>query len=363
MCKKIACYLSSHGYGHAVRSETVIAAMALKKPDWIFFIISGSPEFLFKRALQLPNVHFRNKATDFGLVQTNPRVIDLNSTANQLEELVSDYAPLVEREEAFLSRESISAIFCDIPFLPFLAAQKLAIPSAGMGNFTWDWIYYYYKQQNPIFETAARLAYRCYTHCDLYLALPSSPKPSAFKTVENIPLVCRKPALSADILRQELQIPSKNKIILIAFSDITLSEKALKKIERIADTTFLIPDPLQLQLKNGIHIPTDMTSFHNLVALADTIITKPGYGIISDAIASRIPLVTTERGDFPEVPYLDALLQQTVSQTKLSMKQFEAGKWKHAIRKASLPNFTFDINGTEIASKRLLQFFSLHTLP
>ena len=363
MSRRIACYLSSHGFGHAVRSETVITAMALEKPDWQFFIISGSPPYLFRRALQLPNVHLRSQATDFGLVQTTPRVIDLNSSALKLRELVSGYSTIVEREEAFLKRESISAAFCDIPFLPFQAAHNLGIPAAGMGNFTWDWIYYYYRELDPAFEAAARLAYGCYKHCGLYLALPSSPEPAAFRKTEKIPLVCRKPSLSTRALRKELNLNPGHRIVLIGFSEANLDAKAVARIEKIPDTTFLLPEPLELHLENGIRIPSEKVSFHSLVGLADVIITKPGYGIISDAIASRKPLVTTERGDFPEIPYLDRLLEETVGQTRITMRQFNRGRWGKFLKKAKLRNFDFPVNGTRTASERLIRYFSLHSLP
>jgi len=359
MIHKIACYLSSHGFGHAVRSETVIVTMALEKPDWQFFIISGSPEFLFKRALQLPNVQLRSQATDFGLIQTNPRVINLTQTATELEKLLSAYPALVEREESFLRRESISALFCDIPFLPFLAGHNLSLPSAGMGNFTWDWIYHYYQQHNPVFEAAARLACRCYRHCGLYLSLPFSPGTTVFEQVKQIPLVCRQPGLPAASLKEELNIDLEHRVVLIGLSELTLTDKAISKIEKIPGTTFLLPSPLKLQLKNGLNIPAKQASFHSLLELADIILTKPGYGIISSAIASCKPLITTERGDFPEVRYLDRLLERTVGQTKLSMKRFDRGDWKKALKQATHKQFDFAINGTEIAAEQLIRYFTL----
>ena len=224
------------------------------------------------------------------------------------------------------------------------------------------WIYYYYNNVHPVYDAAARLAYSCYKKCGLYLSLPSSPRPTAFNRVEKIPLVCRKPGLSGSALRSELKIPSENRAILIAFSEASLPKKAILKIEKIKKTTFIIPAPLELRLKNGIFVPEKQASFHTLVSAADIIITKPGYGIISDAIASKKPLVTTERGDFPEVPYLDRLMQETVGQTKITMKKFDKGLWKKVLKKAALPDFEYPVNGTTIASKRLLKYFTLHTL-
>lgn len=363
MRKNIACYLSSHGFGHAVRSETVIRAMALTRPDWHFFIISGSPEFLFRGILQMPNVHLRTQATDIGLVQQDPRRFCLETTAARLEELLADYGRIVEREMGFLKREGITGIYCDLPFLPFLAAEKLDIPAAGMGNFSWDWIYYYYAAHSPVFTRAAGLAARCYKSCALYLALPSSPEPHAFPHVEHIPLVCRKASLSGTHLREELGIAPEETTVLIGFSALALDAAARRRLSRLKQIRFLLPEPLALDLPAGIPVPLATASFHSLVAACDCIITKPGYGIVSDAIAAGKPLITTERGDFPEVPYLNRLIDDTVGRTFLNRKRFEAGRWKRAIRKAATSRTTQDAlppNGTDTAARRLVQFFRTH---
>ena len=42
----------------------------------------------------------------------------------------------------------------------------------------------------------------------------------------------------------------------------------------------------------------------DLVAAADVVVTKPGYGIVSDAIAARTRMLYTDRGDFPEYPIM-----------------------------------------------------------
>ena len=42
----------------------------------------------------------------------------------------------------------------------------------------------------------------------------------------------------------------------------------------------------------------------DLVGAADVVVTKPGYGIVSDAIAAGTRMIYTDRGDFPEYPIL-----------------------------------------------------------
>jgi hypothetical protein len=41
-----------------------------------------------------------------------------------------------------------------------------------------------------------------------------------------------------------------------------------------------------------------------LLAACDAVFTKPGYGIVTEAIAQRTRVLYTDRGDFPEYPFL-----------------------------------------------------------
>jgi L-arabinokinase len=44
----------------------------------------------------------------------------------------------------------------------------------------------------------------------------------------------------------------------------------------------------------------------DLVGAADVVVTKPGYGIVTDCIGAGARLVYTDRGDFPEYPIMVA---------------------------------------------------------
>ncbi len=357
--KKIACYISSHGFGHAVRSSVIIDLLAKKYPQALFFVISGSDKFIFQHLLKNKNVFLRKKIIDFGLVQKNPREFSLTKTASKLKNMIADFGSLVDRERNFIKRENITAIYSDIAFLPFEVATQEGLPSLGMGNFTWDWIYDYYKSHDPIFKEVANLAAHCYHKGDIYLRLPGSPKQHNFPKAVNIPLVCRQVKQTKLALKKSLQLPLDKKIITIAFSQLQLTREALAKIESIEDAHFIIPSPLNLKLNNSTHINTTKIDFSHLIKASDAIMTKPGYGIVSDAISAKVPLINTERGDFPELPYLKKLIKKTVGEQFISQKKFENGDWEKAIKKIKTKKINYPINGAEKAIKEIATHFDL----
>src|SRR4029450_13505127 len=75
-------------------------------------------------------------------------------------------------------------------------------------------------------------------------------------------------------------------------------------------------------------------NFLDVVGAADVILTKPGYGIVTDAIAARTPLVYTERGDFPEYPIMVAEMERYVATAYVSNADFRAGRLEAPLREA-----------------------------
>ena len=350
MQKNVAFYISSHGYGHAVRSAELLSKLVKIKPDWRYFIITAAPEFLFRRLLKKPNIVLRKEWLDFGLIQKEPRSFCLDETATKLEILLGEFGRMVEKEITFLEREYINAVYCDLPFIPFEAASRKSIPCVGLGNFSWDWIYYYYGEVDPVFKRAAQLAYNCYHKCNLYLELPASPPPKAFSNIKKIPLICRHSSLTKNQARKQIKIPEDKKAYLVGFNELSLPVKAKQKLEEIEDVIFLTASPLNIGISNELHIDVSQTAFPDIVRACEGIITKPGYGIVTDAISADIPILYTERGDFPEVPYLEKLIHETVGGIFIEENDFEDGNWNKKLKKLKKSKFSIDTNGADIAA-------------
>ncbi|MEJ2364901.1 MAG: hypothetical protein P8017_09530, partial [Deltaproteobacteria bacterium] len=141
--RRLAYYITPHGFGHAIRSLEVVTQLLLQAPELEIVIISTLPQFLFKQNLQ-HSLSVRAKQLDIGLVQQDSLRFDLLATLKGLESLHADQTNLVSEETNFLETSGIQAVICDIPFLPFAAASQAGIPAIGISNFTWDWIYQAY---------------------------------------------------------------------------------------------------------------------------------------------------------------------------------------------------------------------------
>jgi len=64
----------------------------------------------------------------------------------------------------------------------------------------------------------------------------------------------------------------------------------------------------------------------------DAVITKPGYGILSESIATGTPLLYTSRGTFREYPILVEAIERFTRSRFIDQKDLFAGRWRASLR-------------------------------
>ena len=75
--------------------------------------------------------------------------------------------------------------------------------------------------------------------------------------------------------------------------------------------------------------------YEDLVGAAEAVVTKPGYGIISECIANDAAILYTPRGHFPEYDVLVEEMPKYLRSAFISHDDLFAGKWEGASRQAA----------------------------
>jgi L-arabinokinase len=98
-------------------------------------------------------------------------------------------------------------------------------------------------------------------------------------------------------------------------------------------------------------------TYLDLVAAADVVVTKPGYGIVTDAIACRTRMVYTERGDFPEYPILVEGMARWLPAVHVSNADLLGGHLRPALDAVLAAPFPEPprMDGAEVAARALLE--------
>jgi L-arabinokinase len=98
--------------------------------------------------------------------------------------------------------------------------------------------------------------------------------------------------------------------------------------------------------------------YEDLVGAAEVVVTKPGYGIISECIANDSAILYTSRGHFPEYDVLVAELPKYVRNAFINHDDLFAGKWEAQIDKLlAQPKIKKkpETNGADVAADILLK--------
>ena len=327
----IAYYITPHGFGHAVRSLEVIRHLLASDAGLRITVVSDIPEFLVKQCVgrALP---FRRRRLDVGLVQEDSVRFDLEGTQTALDVLFRNHETLIAEEVRFFREESIQGIVSDIAFLPFYAASQCGLPAIGLGNFTWDWIYQSYARSDPAWAPLIAWIREGYRRCDLLLQLPMHGDCSSCPHLRDVPLVARTATRKPQETLKLLGCDPKQRHYLISFSDLKLTAGALRTLEGIDDAVFFYKHPLKLQFANGRSLDAFDLSYPDVVAAMDSVITKPGYGIVSDCLAHGTPMVYTDRGPFPEYDILVDAIKCYLTNAYLPSQDLYAGSWEGALR-------------------------------
>jgi len=98
--------------------------------------------------------------------------------------------------------------------------------------------------------------------------------------------------------------------------------------------------------------------YEDLVGAAEVVVSKPGYGIISECIANDTAVLYTSRGHFPEYEVLVEEMPKYVRSAPISHDDLFDGKWEtHLDKLLAQPKHKKkpETNGADVAAEILLR--------
>ncbi|MCU0857788.1 MAG: hypothetical protein MUC65_05220 [Pontiellaceae bacterium] len=365
--KPIACYITAHGYGHGTRSCDVLRALNRICPEQPVIVTTDLPHaFLHSRLANCANLTFRTGAFDVGLVQKDSLRSDLFQTLEKLNALYARETEWIEQERRFMEENDVAAVAADIPAIPLAAAQRSGIPDIAIGNFSWDWIYEAYVPENPRWKFFVEKFRSVYQQTGLLLRLPFAPPMEQFPVRKDIPLLaspgtpCRETIWNLRFgIRDSAKSPSADKPwVLLSFTSLDLSVQALENIRKLScDYEFFCVQPLDFPGSCIHSLHRSQAGFADILASCDIVISKPGFGLVSECIANRKPLIYADRGDFAEYPYLVEGIERYLRNVHIPAEQLYAGDFSQCLEKinsAPEPDGRLSAGGAEMIVNELL---------
>ena len=352
-------YVSGHGYGHARRMTQVIRAMRALAPEADIHVRSAAPARIFE---PLAPDCIEPCDIDAGLLEIDPLTIDRPRSIAHLQAFMARRASILADEVAAIGRLRPSLIVADIPFLAGDAAAKTGIPCIGISNFTWDWIYENLFVGDSRYAALAGGIAESYCRFGALLELPLVRTCPAIAEKVSMPLIAMQSHRDPAGILAQLGISPRDKRPRVLFGTRGgLSPATVGAIAADApEFFFLIPgEPLELPPDNVICVRLDPElDFSDVLRVCDVVVSKLGYGIVSECIATQTRMVWPPREGFVEDAIVEKEVPPFVPMTTMLREDYYAGRWASYLRRAMelpVPARRMPVDGAEACAKWLLR--------
>ena len=342
----IVFYISGHGFGHASRDIELIRELCAQRADARVIVRTSVPRWLFAPLAGM-TVEVQALETDTGVVQRDSLTLDEDETARQAIRFFAGFDRRVAVEAELIRGVGADLVAGDIPPLACAAAERAGVPSVAIANFTWDWIYSIYPAFDrvaPDVIPAIRRAYATATRA-LRLPLHGGFEPMAAVT-RDIPFIARRSTRDPADTRRMLGLSGDRPVVLPSFGGYG-ADLPLEALRRSARFTLIEP----------VAEPPRGLRYQDLVAAADVVVSKPGYGIVSECVANGTALLYTSRGRFIEYDLLVDEMPRMVRCRYLSHDDLFAGRWADAIDALlaqPAPRERPAVDGAAVAARELI---------
>jgi hypothetical protein len=361
---RLAFYISGHGYGHASRQIELLNALGARR-DANIIIRTAAARWLFDRTLKTTATHLRGDC-DTGIVQIDSLRLDESATVRSARAFYNTFDERVTAEASLLRAHAIELVIADAPPLACAAAAALGIPAIVIGNFTWDWIYEAYEPRFcaeapevlPLIRDAYSLAQEAWR-------LPMHGGFATFRSVVDVPFIARHATQPRGRVLETLKLPASRPLALSSFGGYGVDRLDPRTLDCLDDWTIVITGraepsalPAGVAFVNEDELYASGLRYEDLVAAVDVVVTKPGYGIISECVANDTALLYTSRGRFPEYDVMVREMPPVLRCAYIEQDALLAGRWRDALdrlRSSPQPGEKPPTNGAEVAADRILR--------
>jgi len=298
----IAYYITSHGYGHGVRTCTICNKLP---DDTRLFLKTMLPEQFFRKEITRP-FEYVPRTFDCGCIQTDGVTVDIGRTIAAYTAIADANRSLLDSEVQWCTKNAIDVLVSDCVPFAFDVACAAKVRSMAITNFTWYDIYEDYIIDYPNFKPILTHIKKQYSQADVLLALEAALPMPYFKRRINIPLVGRVGTNRRAQICTMLSINPDKHIGLIYTGTYGMDTIPWKLLERFNDWHFIGVYPLPSNPSNFSLLSEEQCCYADIIASSDLMISKIGYGVYAECLLNGLPLLYVPREDFAEYPILEA---------------------------------------------------------
>ncbi len=321
--KRIAVFITPHGFGHAARAAAIMEALTAIAPSIQFDIFTTVPPWFFAQSNSFAFT-YHDLLADIGLIQKTPFQADLPATVQQLRQLMPFDPVQIKTLAKQLRRLNCAVVICDIAAMGIRVAQKAGVPSILVENFTWDWLYQGYDDKG--LNEFNRYLKSIFAEADVHIQTQPVCNVAAAQ-LEAAP-VSRKIQMSGVSIRRKLGISPNDRVVMITAGGVTKDYGFIDKLSSAPDIQFIVPGAAATEIikKNLVLLPENSDYFHpDLINAVDAVVGKVGYSTIAEIYQTGVPFGYVARPENREMKSLVGFIENHLGGMPIKESDFHNG--------------------------------------
>ena len=350
--------ITNHGFGHAARTASVVAAIQQMCPEILLILVTSAPRWLLESYIEGDFIH-RPRAFDVGVVQSDSLTMDKATTLEKLRHYRAEQRSIVAGEVNFMRQNRVGLVLADIPPLAAVIAKTAGIPCWMLSNFGWDFIY---RPWGGEFVEMADWIGDCFSQCDRLFRLPFHEPMSAFSNITDVGLTGGSPRYSASELRASWSLTAPvDKTVLLTFGGLGLQQIPYDNLRQFPDWQFISFDGSAPDLPNVIKVSDRKYRPVDFMPVCGRVVSKPGYGTFAEALRLEVPIVSITREDFAESAFLMEGITDYSYHQILSPEEFFQGSWEflHAAPQSPRQKHSLATDGSQAIAQAVVNYFGV----
>lgn len=317
--------ISSHGFGHLSITAPVLRALARRVPKLRLTVRSLLPQAQLRQRIGFDFEHLP-AATDFGYVMHDALRVDLEASAARYRQADAERDRRLAAEIALLRGMAPDFVLSNVSDLPLAGAAEAGIPAAALCSLNWaDLFSHCYGDADWARPIHARLL-AAYRSARVFLrTTPGMPMTDLANVVPVGPI-----ALAGR--RVPLGLAAGERTVLLAMGGIAM-RLPVERWPRLAGVRWLVPQAWNCTHPDAIAQESFGLPFTDLLASADAVVTKPGYGTFTEAACNGTPLLYLRRPTWPEQDALIAWLEECWNCSELGAEELQTGRLDAALER------------------------------
>ena len=299
--------LTAHGFGHLAQTAPVLNALRDRLPALRLSVRSALPRPVLAAHLHGDFLHVA-EAGDVGMLMDSAVDVRVADSAAAYRALYAgrrhDTAALVD----LYRRLRPDLVLVNAPCTPLGACRAAGIPVMALCSLDWATVLESYCGDLPGMSAVLDWMRECYAGARPFLR-PQPARPDIpFLDARAVGPIAR---LGRD-QRRSLDGPMSSadtRLVLVALGGID-TVLPLSTWPRLEGVVFVTPGAPPPDREDWFGLATPARTFIDVLASADAVVTKPGYGTFVESVCNATRVLYSPRPDWPEEPWLSDWLER-----------------------------------------------------